>query len=320
MARMLPGWRPRLVACAILLVPALTEAQIVVDLKDSFIEAQKNRVTIAANLTIDHAMTTPKKPSPSKPSNDGDIHVAARAASIGLPLVLELMNAADARESIKTLAAAEGTTDTVPVKGAWRLWCEHGGTTDQIQGNPVPKAANTNPDHCFEIHPATEIDGVDVGATWKEIPDFRTKDAEAAFAAYELVALEITHDNQRQRTTLHTNGIGFNYVEFVMELTETPTFKVDDGLFVRANVYSLDGELLVRNRRMAFAKGTVPYDQVLKQKQGAFLHVLGTPRINLAIVAWRVAQRTARPEVLRWNLPYEMIITGFYEIVEWEEP
>jgi len=319
MTRILPGWRPRLVAFAFLLVPSLAGAQIVVDLKDSFIEAQKNRVTIEANLTIDHAMTTPKKPSASKPSNDGDIHVAARAASIGLPIVFELMNAADARDSIKTLAAAEGTTDTVHVKGAWRLWCEHGGTSDQIQGNPVAKAANTNPDHCFEIHPATEIAGVDVSATWKEIPDFKTKDAEAAFSAYELVGLEITHNDSTQRTRLHTNGIGFNYVEFAMELTETPTFLVDDGLFVRANVYSLEGELLVRNRRMAFAKGTIPYEQVLKQKQGAFLHVLGVPRINFAILAWRVSQRTTRPEVLRWNLPYEMIITGFYEVLDWEE-
>jgi len=76
---------------------------------------------------------------------------------------------------------------------------------------------------------------------------------------------------------------------------------------------------LVRNRRMVFAKGTPPYEAVIKQKKGAFLHVLGMPRMNLAIVAWRVSQRTARPEVLRWNLPYEMIITGFYEVLDWEE-
>ena len=80
------------------------------------------------------------------------------------------------------------------------MWCEHGGTSDQIQGNPVAKAANTNPDHCFEIHPATEIAGVDVSATWKEIPDFKTKDAEAAFSAYELVGLENTHNDSTQRT------------------------------------------------------------------------------------------------------------------------
>lgn len=147
----------------------------------------KNRVTIEGNLTIDHAMTTPKKPSASKPSNDGDVHIAARDAAIGLPIVFEIMNAADARPSLKVLKSAEGNGAKVRVKGAWRLWCEHGGTSDQIQGNPVEEATDTNPDHCFEIHPATEVDGVDLGVTWKEIPEFKTKDAEAAFSAYELV-------------------------------------------------------------------------------------------------------------------------------------
>jgi hypothetical protein len=163
-----------------------------------------------------------------------------------------------------------------------------------------------------------------MASTWDTLERdsrYKTKDAETAFSACELVRSEITHDNQRRRTIIHTNGIGYDYVEFVMELAEEPSFAgtADDGIFVRANVYSFDGELIVRNRRMAFAKGTPPYDAVLKQKRGAFMKVLGTPRMNVAVIAWRVAQRNPRPEVLRWNLPYEMIITAFYEVVEWEE-
>jgi hypothetical protein len=150
--------------------PSLAKAQIVLNPKDSFINTYKNRVTIEADLTIDHAHSSPKRPSPKKPSNDGDIHVAARATSIGLPIVAEMMNAADARPSIKVFTSAAENGTKVNVKGAWRFWCEHGGTADQIQGNPVAKAEHTNPDHCFQIHPVNEIDGVDVGHTGKRFP------------------------------------------------------------------------------------------------------------------------------------------------------
>ena len=43
------------------------------------------------------------------------------------------------------------------------------------------------------------------------------------------------------------------------------------------------------------------------------------PRINLAVVSWRVRNGAARPEVLRWNLPYEIVVVGFFEIVPAED-
>jgi hypothetical protein len=38
------------------------------------------------------------------------------------------------------------------------------------------------------------------------------------------------------------------------------TFKVADGLIVRSDVLTVDGETLVKNRRMIFAWGTKPHD------------------------------------------------------------
>jgi len=41
--------------------------------------------------------------------------------------------------------------------------------------------------------------------------------------------------------------------------------------------------------------------------------VLGIPRVDLALVSWRARNAPKRPEVLTWNLPYEIIVVGVYE-------
>lgn len=294
-----------------LLVSALpASAQITIRLRNDFIEQFKNRATIDATFTIDKAH---KQPNP--PSKDADIHVAGRAPEIQLPIVAEMMNAIEQPEALKTIAAAQGTGKPVPVNGAWRLWCEHGGTTDQIQGRALSPFTTTNPDHCFEIHPLTTVGTHDVRATLHPIdPGFQTKDAEQAFNAYEAVRLEITPDAAAGTTTLSTNGIGFNYVEFKLELNEDPTFSTaDGGLFVMAAVQDLEDEMIVRNRRMVFLPGSDPLVKVKALKKCGRLHVLGVPRINFAILSWRVRNAAARPEVLRWNLPYEIIVVAVYD-------
>lgn len=80
-----------------------------------------------------------------------------------------------------------------------------------------------------------------------------------------------------------------------------------------AAVQDLDGELLVRNRRMVFTPDTPPLKAVMGKTKCGRLHVLGIPRINLSLVSWRTRNRTTRPEVMRWNLPYEMIIAAVYD-------
>jgi len=48
-----------------------------------------------ATFSIKFAPARPKTPSPSKPSNDGDIHISGTAPEIGLLTVAEIMNAVD---------------------------------------------------------------------------------------------------------------------------------------------------------------------------------------------------------------------------------
>src|SRR5438132_6138223 len=48
-----------------------------------------------ATFSIKFAHARPKTPSPSKPSNDGDIHISGTAPEIGLLTVAEIMNAVD---------------------------------------------------------------------------------------------------------------------------------------------------------------------------------------------------------------------------------
>jgi hypothetical protein len=105
---------------------------------------------------------------------------------------------------------------------------------------------------------------------------------------------------------------GYNYVEFIMEINEAATHDVEDGRMVMASVYSLDGDLLVSNRRMVFAKDTGPEQKVKGLKKGDRLHVLGIPRVDLSLVSWRTSHTADRPDVLRWNLPYEMIVVATY--------
>jgi hypothetical protein len=81
---------------------------------------------------------------------------------------------------------------------------------------------------------------------------------------------------------------------------------------VFASVSTLDGDLLVRKRSMIFVKGTPPEKAVLKLHKGGHLVILGIPRIDLALVAWRAEHLNERPEVADWNLPYEMIVVGIF--------
>ena len=296
-----------------LLISVTVSAEVIVRLNNTFIEKFKNRATIDTDFTVDKAHHSPKKPSPSKPSNDGDIHVAGRAPQVKLPTVAELMNAALDKEGMKLIVDAEGTGKPVKLSGVWRLWCEHAGATDQIQGAALQPFTNTNPDHCFEIHPVTEVAGRDVRDTFQAIEGFKNKDAEAAFDRYENIRTELKVSGGK--TTISTNAVGFNYVEFIMELQEDPTFESEDALIVRSNVQDLNDELLVRNRRMVFVKGTAAEKMVRGLHKGDRLRVLGLPRMNLAVLSWRIRNRATRPEVLRWNLPVELVILHGYEVL-----
>jgi hypothetical protein len=82
------------ITALVLFFVSSARADIVLTLPNDFIERFKNRATITTDFEIHFAHSAPKKPSPSKPSNDGDIHISGVAAELPMPAVAELMNAA----------------------------------------------------------------------------------------------------------------------------------------------------------------------------------------------------------------------------------
>ncbi len=276
-----------------------------ITLKNSFIEKYKNRATITTTYTVDVAH---KKPNPA--SKDGDMHIAGRAPEVGLPIVAEIMNATSEKAAVDKVHEVEGTGHPVKLAGAWRLWTEHGGDSIQTQGKKLAPFKTSNPEHVFEIHPVMQVDDISVSGSFRPIEGFETKDADQAFHRYEITRSKITPG--KNTTTLVTTMAGYNYVEFLMELNENPK-PISDGALAMASILDLDGELLVRNRRMVFVAGTPPNEAVKHLKTGDCLHVLGIPRVDLALVSWRVKNAANRPGALTWSLPYEMIVAGVYE-------
>jgi hypothetical protein len=287
---------------------ATASAQVVIKLNNSFIDEFRNRATITATYSV---VKSHHKPNP--PSKDGDTHSAGTAPEIGLAAVAEIMNAKEQTTALKAILAVEGSsTKTLKITGAWRLWPEHAGGKDQVQGATIPPFNTTNPDHVFQIHPIATINTIDVRKSLHPIAGFTPKDAEKAFLQYENMRCKIIPGDPQ--TTIMTNMAGFNYVKFKMTLNEDPGPLVGgDGTRVFATVSTLDDELLVRNRRMIFLKGTPPETAVNKLHKGDSLTVLGIPRIDLALVAFRRDHATDQPEVLDWNLPYEIIVVGVFK-------
>jgi hypothetical protein len=107
--------------------------------------------------------------------------------------------------------------------------------------------------------------------------------------------------------------VGFNYVHFKMRLIDRQQPAPPDGEIVYASILDLGDELLVQKRRVIFVKDTQPLTKEAGMAAGDCMEVLGIPRINLAVLSWRVRNAQQRPEVLTWGLPYEIIAVGVYD-------
>ena len=280
--------------------------EIEITLNNDFIEQYKDRATISASFTVDKAH---QRANP--PKNDGDLHAAGRAQEVGLPIVAEIMNAASQKPAMDAIHKAEQSGDPLSLSGVWRIWCEHGGDSQQTQGESLQPFDTTNPPHVFEIHPITKFDGTSIVAALHPIQGYKPKDAEPAFLKYESLKSHITPGSNT--TTIVTTMAGYNYVEFaIVPLTGSKVEALDDGSAVLAEAHGLDGTLLVHKRRMVFVKDS-PEEQALKLlKSGEGMHVLGIPRISLKLLSYRIAHHTENEQMLDWGLPYELVIVGYY--------
>lgn len=293
------------VACCLVL-PLYLQAQVEITLENKFIDLYKDRVTIEAQYTVDKAHVRP-----NPPSKDGDLHIAGRCPEAQLPVVAEIMNAAAEKSAVGEIHQVESTGRAVAMTGVWRLWCEHAGNYEQVQGKALDAFTTTNPAHVFEIHPVTKLEDEALLDSLHPIRGFIPKRAQDAFTRYEGMQCKIIPDPGGTTTTLVTKGLGYNYVEFLLEVP-SKIQEVTDGCFLRTAAMDLTGEVLVQDLRMAFVKGSKPEAELRRRKAGDTMHVLGIPRIDLALVAWRADHAKDRPYVLDWGLPYEIVIVGVY--------
>ena len=288
---------------ALLATPAFANIGIV--LKKSFIDKYANRATISADYAVAFSH---HKAKPA--SEDGDIHCSGTSSDIGMACVAEIVHASTQLEAIQHLIDAEGGS-AIPVIGVWRIWPEHAnGGKDFVQGASVDPITNTNPPHVFEIHPLTEVNGTDVRSSFTKVNGYSYKKAEDAFTKFESWPCELHVKNSK--VTLVTNQIGYNYTRFTIELLEDPTHKLDDGnTSVFCQVPGKEEDVpLVSKVRCIFVDGSPPQVALQGLHAGDELKVIGVPRIDLALVRYRVDHRSEDESLLTRSLPYEMIIVG----------
>lgn len=307
--------KPKLLLLVLLLGFFYSHSQITMTLRKSFIDSFKNKVTIAGNYEVYFAHK-----HPNTGAKDGDLHFAGYEKKIGLPIVAEIMNAKEFENAVQVVHDFEGKgkpEHKVKLSGAWRLWCEHPGDIEAFkQGKLTIEIENTNPPHVFEIHPVTEIDGIDLSGSLHKISGYTYKNAEDAFSRYSNLRCKIKRT--AKTITIETNGIGYNYVDFWIQFNSNDNLKVSDGMFAFCTVYNSDfdpqdedhDDLITHKLRVAFIKGSALYEKAKDLRKGDFLHVVGIPRINLNLISWRAANGSTRPEVLNWNLPFELIAVG----------
>jgi len=295
---------------AVLVVSCMAFGQTGVTLKNSFIEKYKNRATIDINFIVDLAHKQPNKVG--RGGQDGDMHITGRSTQVGLPMVAEIVNAKEETAAVGYVHSIEGNGKPTTLGGVWRIWCEHPAKTYQVQGAAVEKPKNTNPDHVFEIHPVTKVGTFDVLGSLKVINGYTAYTAERAVSMFEKKQCQIIPNAKKKTTTINTKKVGFNYVRFVMELSEQEQDPVADGRFVTANILDSKGEPIAEDIRMVFVKGTAAEEKVKTLGEGDTLEVLAIPRINLDEVSNRVKEAKSNPQVLKASLPYEMVVIGVY--------
>src|SRR5215813_3525952 len=175
-----------LLIVALLTWPGICRADITVALTKGFVKKYKDKATISTTFDIDKHHN---KPNPiGTGSQDGYIHIAGRDTVVRLPMVAEIVNGAKETNALNFLLQST-PGQSIPLTGVWRLWFEHPGSEDQVQGDDVAVAANTNPDHIFEFHPVVKFGSFDVFDSFEPIEnqaaEFRGYPAERAFDNYE---------------------------------------------------------------------------------------------------------------------------------------
>jgi hypothetical protein len=284
---------------------AFSAKEIEMEMDKSFLEQYKNRVTMDATFTVDKARS-----GPNPPEFDGDIHAAGRAPQIALITVAEVANAALFPKAVALMVRADSTKRPLNLTGVWRLWPEHSGSSKSEQGKPVEAVDTYSPDHVFEIHPITRMNGMSLLESFIPVKGFSPGIAPETFDIFQKTVCKLMI--KPHSISIVTRKGLYNDVEFIMEITGDQPLVVQDGRFVTASALDMKGQVLAEHIRMVFAKGTPPERAVRGLPRGARLHVFGMPRFNLAEVLRRVQASAADPVQLTWPVPYEIVIVGVF--------
>jgi len=263
----------------------------------SFVDSYRNRATI----------TTPFHVFSINPGEaDGDIHIAGYADKMVLPGVAEIINGSEHHAILNTIDVE--SQPTLTVTGVWRFWCEHPGSSADVQDGATPKPQSGTYHHVFEIHPVTKIGHSDVSDSFHPIPKPPNKyssDAKTNFGEYDKLKCRLSSDNKT--ITIDTTEVAFNYTDFFLELQETPKSLDDGGLQATGKAFDKGGHELAECR-MIFAPGTDVADHAQHWSVGQRQHVLGLVRMDLDIIAAR-AETNSHSD---FALPYEVVIIGEY--------
>jgi hypothetical protein len=140
-------------------------------LRESLLEAQRDRATIALTATVNHIGDEAHPLDASKPmsGDDCDLHVPLRSRDVHVPLLGEVKNACSMKPAGESRAFWSERIDeetfgqAVPVTGVFRIWLEHPPKGGKIQSEAqrVPAYTNSNPDHQVELHPLLSVGSLD---------------------------------------------------------------------------------------------------------------------------------------------------------------
>jgi hypothetical protein len=277
-----------------------------IEIHKSFIAKLMNRVSMDVDFRVEHADIVPHPAF-----MDGDLHFAGHSPQVGLPVVGEIINAAQEKEAVDLVHAAKRTGTPLALSGVWRIWPEHAGDVDEKQGGERHATHSPNPDHVFEIHPVTTVAGISLLDSFHPVEGFLPGAAAVVVPRLEQVHCRITV--RRGDIVITTQKGLYNDLAFIMEVADDRQTVVADGRFVTASLLDTDGTVLARRRRMVFVRDTPPERAVRRLARGARLHVYGIPRIDLSEIYRRVEEHGRRPGLLDENLPYEVVIIGVFD-------
>ncbi len=290
-----------------------------ITLRKSFVDSFQYRATIDCNYDVWYTHHSAKPAA-----DDGDIHFSGYDKRIGLPSVAEILNAKEQRPAIDTIIAHEGKGKTnntlLQMTGVWRLWPEHMGSgVNFVQGMKLTKAKiqskTTNPDHVFEIHPMVSIEDINLISSFKNIEGYEPYDWRYVYGKFRQKSFTISSTTKNVKMV--TSQIGYNYIDLWVRIDSLP--EIEDGAYAYCRTFDSDfdpendninAKTVTEKTRIVLVKDSEAYTEAQDKGVGGFMHILGTPRINLSLVSWRVSVSNSRPEVLTWRFPFEIIADG----------